>query len=214
MALEDFLNNFNNMKGSAVYKIDPMKTFKVYFRYLPVVTDVSHNKTLNLTDDELTMFVQHINLPNFSLASEHAETLVGNFQFHPLALIPDSQIFSMDIITTQAPLIENWLYPWMREITSPTWRYEDFNRPYTIAKVIIDMISHSNIKYVLNGVRPSNLPLIGPTNEIPQNLQRTVQFTFDFMYLLVDDSLIDAPSTQIINFAKSLVQKIGKTVGL
>ena len=144
--------------------------------------------------------------------AEQADTLIGSFQLHKLALVPDSQIFSMDIITTKAPLLENWLYPWMREITSPTWLYD--NRPYTTATVIIDMTSHSNIKYVLNGVRPSNIPLIEPTNEIPQNLQRTVQFTFDFMYLLVDESLIDSSQSSILKLASSVAQKIAKTVGL
>ena len=200
------------MKGSNVYVIDPMKTFKVYFKYVPEETKVSHQATLNLSDDELTMFVQRIVLPSFSLLTEQANTLVGDFQLHKLALVPDSQIFSMDIITTKAPLLENWLYPWMREITSPTWLYD--NRPFTTATVMIDMTSHSNIKYVLNGVRPSSIPLIEPTNEIPQNLQRSVQFTFDFMYLLVDKDLIDAPSSQITKLAQSIAQKIAKTVGL
>ena len=76
------------------------------------------------------------------------------------------------------------------------------------------MTSHSNIKYVLNGVRPSNIPLIEPTNEIPQNLQRTVQFTFDFMYLLVDETLIDAPASQLTKLAQRIAQTIAKTVGL
>jgi hypothetical protein len=214
MALSDFLNTFNNMKGSNAYVIDPIKTFKVNISYDAggERSNVDHEFILGL-DKDISPFIQRISMPTFTVAADTAETLMGNFQVHKLILTPDQQTFSMEIINTKAPLLENWLYPWMREITSPRWIYK--NRPYTIAKMEIDLTSHANVKYVFNGVRPTSLPLIDPSQEVPQNITRSAVFTFDFVYLLVDQDMIkNSSASQLTKLANSLVQKIAKTVGL
>lgn len=217
MALADFLNTFNNINASKVYALDSAATFKVDMKYYAnsSVADnsskVSHQNRLNIKD--LSPFVQDIQLPGFKVAMDSAETLIGDFKTARLYLVPDSNEFSMRLVNTQVPLIENWIYPWMREITSSQWVYDE--RPYTIATVEIDAYDHSNVKYVLNGVRPSGSPTMTLTHEVPGDITRRVSFAFDFMYLKLDKSMLkNSTASQITALANKLTQKLRRSIGL
>lgn len=204
MSLQQFLNTFNNIDASNYYVIDPVNFFTV---------DVKFDTEMKLPVEDLSPFIQGINLPDFTVAQDAVtETLVGTMQMHKMFLTPTSQTFTMTLINTKAPIIENWIYPWLREVTSPNWNYA--NVPFTKAKFTIDLSSHANIKYVLNGVRPTNLKTIQPTHELG-GVTRDVTFTFDYMYVIADENMIEPGfGSQIKTLARNLVSKAGKTIGL
>ena len=192
MALADFLNNFISNKKS--YQIDSLNFFTIKMEFMPTDSNVRSlldsmiepkNVTAGLYD--LTMFVQNIDLPSLNIVNDTAaETIVGSIQTHKLFVTPSDQTFKMSIINTRQPLVENWLYPWLREINTPAWIYPD--RPYTTAKFTIDFSGkeneyHSNVKYILNGVRPTSITPLKPTQEVNQKLDRDVTFTFDYIYI-------------------------------
>lgn len=208
MSLSEFLQTFNNPTGGNVYRIDPVNYFRVALKYIPDDTTVNHNKIFGFkTDYDITPFIQSIELPSISITNDTAaDTIVGSIQTHKMYITPSEQTFRVSLINTKYPLVENWLYPWLREITQPEWNYADY--PYTKAEFIIDMTEHNNVKYVLNGCRPTALPSFPPTHELTSKLTREVTFTFDYFWV---ETSADVNNESLI---KSLATKLTKTIGL
>lgn len=212
MALEDFLNKFNDIKGRNVCVIDPLNTFDLYFSF-DRVSKIKYNFEdlckLN-SDDNFSMFVQRLNLPNFSVIGDTtADTIVANVQMHKMLLSPQSQTFTMEIINTKTPVIENIIYPWMREVQSPSWQYDEY--PFTKADLTIDLTRHANIKYHMLGIRPTEADTYNPAQETNTNLVRTVTFTFDFMYVDIVGSSHSYGGAKLLT---KLVNKGLKSIGL
>jgi len=205
MSLAKFLSTFNNVKGSNVYSIDPLNFFAVDITYSEG-SSVKHTDLIG--DTELGLFIQSIELPTLTVTADTAaETIVGTIQTHKMYITPSDQTFRMSIINTKHPLIENWIYPWMREVTYPEWQYKNY--PYTKGEMTIDFTEHTNIKYVLNGIRPTSISPIRPTQEVDQKMTREVTFTFDYMYVLCSKEANTGS-----NIFRSIFQKAAKTVGL
>lgn len=198
MSLNDFLTKFGthfNEPHSTItsYKsIDPLNTFTCNFK------DFSSNSNLsaayeNIFIDEnsenkkpngnwFELYVQNISVPGINITSgEQIESVIGNFQTHKLLLTPESSTFTLDIINTGKPVLETFFLPWLREIQSPQWVYNDY--PFTKATFEADMTAHTDVKYVFLGCRPTQIDTINPSHDLPSNITRKVTMTFDFMYV-------------------------------
>lgn len=137
------------------------------------------------------MYIQKLTIPQIQVdGGEEVTTLVGRFPVPGNLVVPDNNNLQMEVVNVEAPVIENILYPWMRETTLPWWTYD--NQPFTTANITIDFTEHSNVKYRFFGCRPTQIQLIQPDQAPNTNLTRNVQFTFDFMTV----ETIDAKTTE------------------
>ena len=208
MALADFINNF--ISKNKAYQIDTLNFFTIKLEFTPRNSNVKtvldsmiglKNAKSGLYD--LTMFVQNVELPSLNVSNDTAaETIVGSIQTHKMFTTPSDQTFKISLINTKQPFIENWIYPWLREVTTPAWQYAGY--PYTTAKFTIDFSGkaneyHSNIKYILNGARPTSLTPMRPSQEVNQKLEREVTFTFDYMYIQQTSEQSPTESSFMVN---------------
>lgn len=194
MSLNTFLKNYEQTLSA--YKIDkkdyntidPYNTFKCEFTFIDKPNFVSEINEYAKNEKGTALlnfekYVQATQLPNFSILNDTAaDTIAGSFQTHKLVLVPESPTFVLDILNTSKPILENIFLPWLREIQSPQWVYD--NRPYTKATFTIDMNDHNNLTYVFLGCRPTNITSISPSHDLPSSITRQVTFTFDFMYAI------------------------------
>lgn len=189
MSLKDFLSHFSNTSDNKFKKIDPLNMFACKFtkdepsNLLSAEFCKDDKYKLNdiLFTDNLKYYVQRVAIPNFSIINDSSvDTVVGSFQTHKLFLTPDNQTFTLEILNTEYPLLENVFLPWMREIQSPQWVYKNY--PYTKATFEVNLSSHSDLKYVFLGCRPTNITSFNPSHDLPSSISRNVIMTFDFMY--------------------------------
>lgn len=198
MSLNTFLEKFGNHFSDPYstpdsYKsIDPLNTFKCNFRdftkessLIKTYDDIisSQSKYLNKSDyPTFELYVQNVSVPGINITSgEQVESVVGTFQTHKLLLNPESSTFTLDIINTGKPVLETFFLPWLREIQSPQWVYNNY--PYTKATFEVDMTTHTDVKYVFLGCRPTQIDTINPSHDLPSNITRKVTMTFDLMYV-------------------------------
>lgn len=187
MGLRDFLDNFASTEKN-YYAIDSLNKFTCRF----IQDEETLDKALFLNDDEdgkkllfenFQFYAQNVIIPNFtSPADKNIESAMGTFVTQKLFLTPDSQTFTLEIINTKKPILENVFLPWMREVQSPQWVYP--THPYTKGTFELDMTSHNNIKYRFLGCRPTSIASINPSHELPSSLTRQLTLTFDFMYAI------------------------------
>lgn len=198
MSLNTFLEKFGthfDKPHSTIdsYKsIDPLNTFTCNFRNFSTKSKIStfykniffdENSTNQEPDGNwFELYVQNISVPGINITSgEQIESVIGNFQTHKLLLTPESSTFTLDIINTGKPVLETFFLPWLREIQSPQWVYDNY--PYTKATFEVDMTKHTDVKYVFLGCRPTQIDTINPSHDLPSNITRKVTMTFDFMYV-------------------------------
>lgn len=163
---------------------------------------------------DCTHFIQNANLPNIAVPdAERISTMVGSISTHKMMLEPASQTFTMAVVNTKASLIERIFYPWMREVSYPYWSYAEY--PYTTAEIIFDMTPHNVIKYHFLGCRPTAIDLIGPTQNIDQNLTRNVTMTFDFVFVeLADNKTSETAVDALKTLGGSIISKAMSSIGL
>lgn len=214
MALVDFITTFNSGNRN-VYKIDPLNTFSLKIDFSPtdskIIEQIKNCKFSEVSEfsANLGKFVQQINLPNFSVTSGSSiETVVHSAMTHKELLNPDSQTFSMDVINTKVPILEEIFYPWMREIQYPAWHYK--TQPYTTADLTIDLTSHSDVSYHLLNCRPIQFDTFNPSQDLA-SITRTITFAFDLMYVTF---MGNYTQDGLKNLATKLINKSLKTVGL
>jgi hypothetical protein len=191
MSLNTFLTNFGthfsdqHSLSSSYKSIDPLNTFTCNFTKFTPETNLPliYNKIINSkTPGTFELYVQNISVPGINITSgEQIESVIGNFQTHKLLLTPESSTFTLDIINTGKPVLETFFLPWLREIQSPQWVYNDY--PFTKATFEVDMTTHTNVKYVFLGCRPTHIDTINPSHDLPSNITRKVTMTFDLMYV-------------------------------
>lgn len=137
-------------------------------------------ETLSDLTVNLGIYIQKFNLPNVLVdGGEDVTTLVGKFPVPGNLVQPSDNSFSLEMVNTESPVIENVFYPWMRETTLPWWSYD--SQPFTTATITLDFTEHADVKYHFFGCRPTQIMLIQPDQAPSQSMTRNVQFTFDFM---------------------------------
>lgn len=214
-SLQNFLTNFNTTNHN-VHKIDSLNTFTAQFtNFSPPTSNVLEISRANLNnifdvyDSKFHYYIQSVSMPDFTISeSDAASTLAGSFKTHTFSLIPSSQELRLQILNTKVPIIENFFLPWLQEIQSPQWIYD--NVPYTKATFSIDLRSHCNVSYVFLGCRPTSIGSYSPSQELVSNISRSVTLTFDLMYVKCDNSLLKNKDKSLTSALKSL----GKTVGI
>ena len=119
-------------------------------------THTEQSKT-NLHQDlivNLGIYIQKFSLPNVLVdGGEDVTTLVGKFPVPGNLVQPSDNSFSLEMVNTESPVIENVFYPWMRETTLPWWSYD--SQPFTTATVTLDFTEHADVKYHFFGCRPT-----------------------------------------------------------
>lgn len=220
MSLTNFLNTFNDITGRKVYAIDPLSKFEFNIEVEP--GDSMWSKWL--TDAKLTgsgliqafgsaagtdigMFVQSVQLPQFSVSTESADSQIGKFVVPQLMLTPSQNTFTMTVVNTQHPICEAIFYPWLREVTSPVWQYVE--RPYTIAKITIDMKSHSDVKYVLLGCRPQSITPMNASHNQQDNSKRNITMMFDFMFVTLEAGGRNWGSNDLLKLVGNVASQMG-----
>jgi hypothetical protein len=196
MSLNTFLEKFGthfdqpHSKNDSYKSIDPLNTFKCNFSaFTPrsKLSETYYNKIIPQQNEDsengtFELYVQNVSVPGINITSgEPVESVVGTFQTHKLLLTPESSTFTLDIINTGKPVLETFFLPWLREIQSPQWVYNNY--PYTKATFEVDMTKHTDVKYVFLGCRPTQIDTINPSHDLPSNITRKVTMTFDFMYV-------------------------------
>ena len=217
MPLIDFITTFNNSNKN-VYKIDPLNTFSLEFiQTYPLSNSILEKqlKTCGFSDgigefnSNLNKFVQEIDLPNFNITTDtNADTLAHTAITHKMYLNPDSQTFSLTVLNTKVPILEEVFYPWLREVQYPSWNYADY--PYTTADLRINLTSHSDVSYVILSCRPTNITSYNPSHELGP-ITRSITFTFDLMYIEFSGQYTQS---SLNNLSSKLIQKGLKTIGL
>jgi len=214
MPLIDFINTFNNSRMN-VFKIDPLNTFTMSITFDPEETKIKDRITkcgftgVEQFGEKLDKFVQRITLPNFNItADSNIETIAHTAISHKMFLNPEQQTFTIDVINTKVPIIEEIFYPWLREVQYPEWQYP--SRPYTTAKIDISLTSHSDVSYHLLKCRPTMMDTFNPSQELGP-VTRTVTFSFDLMYVTYAGNY---SQSGLKNLASKLVNKGLKTIGL
>lgn len=213
MALQKFLNTFNNSSNKNIYAIDPLNSFDVSISFTP-----EDSKIPGLFSDcgldirSFGMFIQSIQIPEFNVNSDTtADTILTSIQTHKIILSPASNTITLDLINTRVPVIENIIYPWMMELRSPAWLYE--SRPYSVANITVSLTSHNNVSYCFLGCRPTSADAYNPSHDLPGVPTRSMSFTFDFMYLKLEEeeSMLLSMAKKL---AKNLLNKGLKTIGM
>lgn len=219
-SLQDFLVTYNDIKGRKAYEIDPLNTFKLYIRENSHTKGETNSLTnlaldnLGITDfeekDWLTMFVQSITTPAFNIIPDtEADTVAGSFTTHTMKLNPSGRELSLEVINTKRPIIENFFYPWLRQVQSPKWIFEEV--PYATADLIVDMTEHNNLKYHFINCRPTQLETLNPKQALSQELTRTMQITFDFATVETNGKVAESNINKLVS---KLINKTLKTIGL
>lgn len=214
MPLIDFITTFNNGNKN-VYKIDPLNTFTLKFTFEPDNSKIIQRMTeckfssLDEFNGNIDKFVQRIQLPNFTVTADtNADTIAHMAIMHKMLLNTEQQTFTMDVINTKVPLLEEVFYPWLREIQYPSWQYE--GQPYTTADLEINLTSHSDISYHLLKCRPTSFDTYNPSQELT-SVTRSIIFTFDLMYVKYAGNY---SQNTLMNLASKLINKGLKTIGL
>ncbi len=128
---------------------------------------------------DLSYYIQRCTLPDMQIVdSDVSKTALGEFPVNGIYIKPTTTTFTLEVLNTQAPILERLFYPWMREVTLPYWSYSE--QPFTTADVTIDMTKHADIKYNFYGVRPKQIQTYDPSQE-NNNMTRQVIFMFDIM---------------------------------
>lgn len=184
--LEKFGKHFDKPHSTNDYKsIDPLNTFTCnFFEFSPgTILSTTYNTIIDeSTNGTFELYVQNVSVPGINITSgEQVESVIGNFQTHKLLLTPESSTFTLDIINTGKPVLETFFLPWLREIQSPQWVYESY--PFTKARFEVSMKTHTAVKYVFLGCRPTHIDTINPSHDLPSNITRKVTMTFDLMYV-------------------------------
>lgn len=215
MPLIDFITTFNNTNNKNVYRIDPLNTFSMNFRFEPgnskIIQRITDCKFSSLDEFNKNMdkFVQRIQLPNFTVTNDaNADTIAHLAIMHKMLLNPEQQTFTMDVINTKVPILEEVFYPWMREIQYPSWQYSD--QPFTTADLEINLTSHSDISYHLLKCRPTSIDTYNPSQELTA-VTRSIIFTFDLIYVKYAGNY---SQNTLMNLASKLINKGLKTIGL
>ena len=161
---------------------------------------------------QLGPYCQEITLPHMEIPpSRNSQTSIGEFPINGTVLKTDSNMLTMKIINTKVPLHERIFYPWMREVVSPMWHYNE--QPYTTATVTVDLTKHSDIKYVFCGCRPQKVIMQQPTQDnTSPNLLRDVTFLFDYMVVYSNLKVSETLTEKLLSTGKSLVQSAGSLV--
>lgn len=214
MPLVDFITTFNSTSKN-VYRIDPLNTFTLSFSFKPGESKIISRITkcgfsgVDEFNQNLSKFVQRVQLPNFTVnADTPADTVANAAIMHKMLLNPEQQTFTMDVINTKVPLLEEVFYPWLREIQYPSWQYS--SQPFTTADLEIDLTSHSSVSYHLLKCRPTMLDSYNPSQELTA-VTRTVTFTFDLIYVKYSGNYTQ---NGLKNLASKLINKGLKTIGL
>lgn len=196
MSLNTFLEKFGNhfskphSEITSYQSIDPLNTFTCEFKdFKPDIDNklvTTYNEIIpqkeNPKNGTFELYVQNVSVPGINITSgEHVESVIGNFQTHKLLLTPESSTFTLDIINTGRPVLETFFLPWLREIQSPQWVYEKY--PFTKATFEVSMKTHTAVKYIFLGCRPTQIDTINPSHDLPSNITRKVTMTFDLMYV-------------------------------
>lgn len=185
------LDNFyttilDNTKPKSAGYIDPRRDFKIYITFtnsnsnLPAelreyvyLYDTNGNET-----GDISPFVQSVDLPRINADSgSTADNVIANIDTHTTILNSGSKTLTLSIINTGDPIIESFFYPWLREVTSPIWIYDD--RPYTKATITIDFTSHSTVMYDFYGCRPTEIETLQASHAPNTILTRGVSITYD-----------------------------------
>ena len=220
MSLTNFLNTFNDITGRKVYALDPLSKFD----FLIEVEPYNSKWAKWINDAKLTgsgliqafgsaagtdigMFVQSVTLPQFNITTQNTDSPLGNFPVSQLMLTPSSTEFTMTVVNTQHPICEAIFYPWLREVTSPVWQYRE--RPYTIAKITVDMKSHSDVKYVLLGCRPKSISPMNASHSFQANIVRNITMTFDFMYVTMENGGRNWGGNDLLKLAGNVAGAMG-----
>lgn len=146
-------------------------------------------------------FIQNFNIPDYDVTDDNTiETMLSKSASHMLILTPSSNTFTMSIINTNKFFIESIFYPWIEELKSPKWNYDEM--PYTTAKFKLKM-ANSSMLYVFYGCRPTELELYKPTQELVSTMTRDVTFTFDYMKIIdTNNSFNSKPKIEIVTAQK------------
>lgn len=161
---------------------------------------------------DFSYYVQDIQLPQITLKEEGTvETMVGEFPVNGRYVKPSSNQFTMNMINTKATLPERIFYPWMKEVTSPFWAYDE--QPYTTANVTVDYSKHADMQYVFVNARPSNIEALRATNDL-QSPIRSVTMIFDYMFVTSKLKLVDDWKSKLMGVATGALGGAGNMIGL
>ena len=158
-------------------------------------------------------YCQEITLPNFEIPQGGtSQTAIGEFPINGTILKSDTNILQMKIVNTKVPLHERIFYPWMREVVSPMWHYNE--QPYTTATIKIDLTKHSDVVYVFCGCRPQKIMMQQPTQDSTSSLTRDVSFLFDYMFVHSDLKIGESLADKLLDTGKTLLNSAGKLVNI
>lgn len=161
---------------------------------------------------DFSYYVQDIQLPQITLKEEGTvETMVGEFPVNGRYVKPSTNQFTMNMINTKATLPERIFYPWMKEVTSPFWAYDE--QPYTTANVTVDYSKHADMQYVFVNARPSNIEALRATNDL-QSPIRSVTMIFDYMFVTSKLKLVDDWKSKLMGVATGALGGAGNMIGL
>ena len=134
--------------------------------------------------DNLSLYVQGFDLPNMVINEDPTivKNTVGSTNIPSEGFImPETNIFSIDILETEMPFIEKYIVPWFKQCVSVY--NTGLMYPLPRAKVYVDILSSDAMNilytYIFDGVFPSliALPVLGQTAR--QEISRSVTFSFN-----------------------------------
>lgn len=171
----------------------------------------SSGQAKNPLELQLGYYIQDIVVPQLKIPDGgKSDTLLGSFPVNGSFVSPDSNQIQLTIINTKLPLIERIFYPWMREVTCPWWTYK--SQPYTTATVTIDFSSHTDLKYIFSGCRPSQIQLIQPNQQNDQSTKRQITLLFDFMFIQSNLTTMESLTDKLISTGATLFNTAAGTV--
>lgn len=162
---------------------------------------------------DFSYYVQDLQLPQITMKEEGTvETMVGEFPVNGKYVKPSSNQFTMNMINTKATLPEIIFYPWMKEVTSPFWAYDE--QPYTTANVTVDYSKHADIQYVFVNARPSSIEALRASNDL-QSPIRSVTMIFDYMFVTSKKlNVVDSATNKIMGMIGGSLNGGGNMIGL
>lgn len=210
------LDNFyttilDNTKPKSAGYIDPRRDFRIGIRLTNSNLSANLAKYIEITriysdlhDPDISPFVQSVDLPRINAdPGSSADNVIANIDTHTTILNAGNKTITLYVINTGDPIIESFFYPWLREVTSPIWIYDD--RPYTKATITIDFTGHSTVRYKFFGCRPTEIETLQASHAPNTTLTRGVSITYD-LAAVIREEFVD--STDLENNEASLLAEM------
>jgi len=214
--LNDFYSRFsssldNPTKGHGAYKLAQTHLFNINIFFSPFFSNVAlalAANTIDPTAQSFRLLVRSINIPDILLtdlgssgedgSNSDANFLRTEFGYGLIgstAVLPETNVLSIDIASTEFSVHEHAFYYWLNEIDSQKWVYAD--RPFTKATIIITQNRQQDLLpgpiYIIAGAFPKSIEM--PKFDAASSNKTDRKIDFYFSKLCIIPNIVDAAAT-------------------